>query len=331
MDAPRLPQHGIVTSFSYGDGVGRIRLADGTELKVGASALKEVVNFSQEERPLVGVRVEVHTVAPHPLGGFRATKVTRVGKEISFERVSRPEHWEKSLRAAGLSAQHAAKLRAAMRPAARLAMKKGACPVGSSKLGGLPDAPADFVWPTIARQPLFFVAQLQLAELPASVTHDLELPPKGLLAFFFGAEAGRQAEPLLHARVMFFDATKVLAPMQTADAHVFNQRAATAQEFWMPPPRETASEIFRNEDHATRIYEAAFMDFERVTKRTPTHLVGGYPMPLQSPLEQDDERLLLQIDSDVADDMCWEDAGRLRFLFRKSAGFKSARCEVQSD
>ncbi|APR88421.1 hypothetical protein A7982_13770 [Minicystis rosea] len=330
MDAPRLPQHGTITSFSYGDGIGRIRLEDGTELKVGASGLKEVVSFSEEERPLVGVRVEVHVVAPHPLGGFRATKVTRVGKEISFKRVSSPEQWEKNLRAAGLSAEHATKLRAAVRPAARLSTKKGSCPVGGSKLGGLPDAPADFAWPTIEGRPLVFVAQLRLADVPASVTRDLDLPPEGLLAFFFGAEAGRQSEPLPRARLALFDAAKALAPMKAVDAHVFDPKAITAKELWTPPPLETASEILGKDENAKRIYEAALMDFERATDRTPAHRVGGHPQPVQSPMEQRNERLLLQVDSDDACEMCWEDAGRLYFLFRKSAGFESARCEVQS-
>ena len=43
---PKLPQPGVFTQFSL-DGVGRIRLDDGTELKVGAVALKDVVSFER--------------------------------------------------------------------------------------------------------------------------------------------------------------------------------------------------------------------------------------------------------------------------------------------
>jgi hypothetical protein len=185
MDAPKVPQPGTITSFSFMDGVGRIKLQDGTELKVGQAGLKGVVSFSDEARPVVGVRVKVHVVAPHPLGGFRAMKVTRVGKEVSFKKLSLPEEWETNLRSAGLSEQHAATLRAAIRPAGQIVRKKGATPVGASKLGGKPDVPADFVWPKFQKRPLAFLAQLRMADLPATVRADLALPTEGLLAFFF--------------------------------------------------------------------------------------------------------------------------------------------------
>src|SRR5215470_9079581 len=99
---PALPQPGTISSFSYMDGIGRIQLDDGTELKVGTAALKSVVSFAGEERPLVGVRVVVHAISPHPLGGFRATEVERAQKEVSFARVKTVADWEKAFKAAGL-------------------------------------------------------------------------------------------------------------------------------------------------------------------------------------------------------------------------------------
>ena len=38
VEPPTLPQVGTITSFSSMDGIGRIRLEDGTELKVGAAS-----------------------------------------------------------------------------------------------------------------------------------------------------------------------------------------------------------------------------------------------------------------------------------------------------
>jgi hypothetical protein len=105
-----LPQLGTITAFSYGDGVGRIKLDDGTELKVGTAGLKGIVSFAAEERPLVGTRVKVEDVAPHPLGGFRAMKVSRTGKEVSFKRVATPAQWEAKLCKAGLSTADAEKV-----------------------------------------------------------------------------------------------------------------------------------------------------------------------------------------------------------------------------
>src|SRR5262249_10573909 len=64
----KLPQPGEIISYSLADAVGRIRLADRTELRFGASVLHGVV-------PAPGTHVIVRAVAPHPLGGFKALDV----------------------------------------------------------------------------------------------------------------------------------------------------------------------------------------------------------------------------------------------------------------
>jgi hypothetical protein len=63
--------------------------------------------------------------------------------------------------------------------------------IGRSKLGGHPDVPADFVWPTATRTgngksltaPLAFLAQIRLADV-ARHDRDHLLPASGLLLFF---------------------------------------------------------------------------------------------------------------------------------------------------
>lgn len=57
--------------------------------------------------------------------------------------------------------------------------------VGVSKLGGKPDLPPDFVWPSHGGIPLAFLAQLRFEEL---APHDPEgvLPTRGLLSIFLG-------------------------------------------------------------------------------------------------------------------------------------------------
>ena len=228
-----VPQLGTITAFSYGDGVGRIKLEDGTELKVGTTALKSIVSFSGEERPLVGVRVTVEEVAPHPLGGFRAMKLSRAGKEVSFKRVSTPAQWETKLCKAGLSPAHAAKVRAATRPAGELLLKKGPVAPAASKFGGRPDVPADFVWPMFDSQPLAFVGQLQLSDLPTSVATDLALPRKGLVAFFIGSAPGSD-DPVGRA-IMFPGTPKKLAPAAFRDIPAFDAMALAVKEIWTPP------------------------------------------------------------------------------------------------
>jgi uncharacterized protein YwqG len=62
-------------------------------------------------------------------------------------------------------------------------------PRGRSRLGGSPDIPADFVWPTWFDRPLAFVAQIDLAELAAAGV-STELPEGGLLLVFAELAAG---------------------------------------------------------------------------------------------------------------------------------------------
>ncbi|HEY3342232.1 MAG TPA: YwqG family protein, partial [Anaerolineae bacterium] len=60
-------------------------------------------------------------------------------------------------------------------------------PLGSSKLGGLPDLPPDTAWPALNGAPMSFVAQIRLSDL-----HSLDaaqgLPATGLLSFFYDAQ-----------------------------------------------------------------------------------------------------------------------------------------------
>ena len=323
MNAPKLPQPGLITAFSYGDGVGRIQLVDGTELRVGSRNLTQVVSFDAEERPLVGVRVEVHEVAPHPLGGFRATNVTRLGKEVSFARVTSPSQWQKTLREAGLSEAHATQLRAAMRPAAQLSLKKGACRNGASKIGGHPDVPSSFTWPTHEETPLAFVAQVRLPDVPETVAADLALPSQGLLSFFVGVDGEGAA-------VLHFAARTRLSRMTPPLDALLEEHCVGVKEIWTPPDLESADELFTGDTNAVRIYEAAWHDHQRARGDSPLHRVGGYAVPVQDSPEHDGERLLLQLDSDDAADLMWGDMGRLYFLFAPARGFASARSELQS-
>ena len=62
--------------------------------------------------------------------------------------------------------------------------------LGQSKIGGLCHLPPDFEWPVFDGDPLAFIAQINLAELPRCEA-TAALPDKGVLYFFYadGAEA----------------------------------------------------------------------------------------------------------------------------------------------
>jgi len=91
---------------------------------------------------------------------------------------------EQRLRAE-FSAEIAARLLRLARPAIGLWPQRLApdAPATASRFGGLPCAPAPWLWPTCEGEPLFFLAQIncrELAQLPTAS----RLPRDGMLAFF---------------------------------------------------------------------------------------------------------------------------------------------------
>jgi len=62
-----------------------------------------------------------------------------------------------------------------------------ALPLGTSRLGGIPDVPEDFEWPTREDKPLTFIMQLRLSDL---AQYDLEsvLPTNGWLYYFYDVD-----------------------------------------------------------------------------------------------------------------------------------------------
>ena len=64
-------------------------------------------------------------------------------------------------------------------------------PIGHTKMGGNPDLPPDFVWPTYNDLPLTFLAQFRFSEISIYDIDQL-LPTKGMLYFFY--EASGQPE-----------------------------------------------------------------------------------------------------------------------------------------
>lgn len=63
------PLEGTIVAYAISDGVGRIELDDGEELRFSLRSLKGVV-------PAVGVRVAIGATEPYPLGGRRALDIT---------------------------------------------------------------------------------------------------------------------------------------------------------------------------------------------------------------------------------------------------------------
>jgi len=68
-----------------------------------------------------------------------------------------------------------------------------AVPLGSSRLGGVPDMPPDWEWPTRpGGPPLAFLCQLDLEDAAGIMELETPLPPRGHLYFFYDNTIGEQ-------------------------------------------------------------------------------------------------------------------------------------------
>ncbi|HEU5058471.1 MAG TPA: hypothetical protein VFU21_18190 [Kofleriaceae bacterium] len=75
------PLEGTIVAYTISDGVGRIELDDGEELRFSLRAMKGVV-------PAVGVRVKVGATEPYPLGGRRALDIT-LADEAGYQKLKK--------------------------------------------------------------------------------------------------------------------------------------------------------------------------------------------------------------------------------------------------
>lgn len=252
------------------------------------------------------------------------------------------------LRAAGLH-RHAAALTALARASVRLvpiAAEDADLSLGTSKLGGEPDLPADTTWPSLRNTPLAFVAQINLAETQGFDAASV-LPVDGLLSFFYAA-AGQQ--------IWGYD---------PADAGAWAVLYSPAGQplTRSDQPRRLPQHVRFGAMHLTSHSELTFpgwesLDVERVGmsrdeldayadlfgfgEQGPIHRLLGRPDPIQNDMQMEcqlvshgiycgdgtddddpraaglwagaaDWRLLLQIDSENGIGMRWGDAGRLYF------------------
>lgn len=93
------------------------------------------------------------------------------------------EDLAKQLSDAGMAAI-AAEVAAVSREAFRIqtsAATDETLPIGASKLGGLPDLPANIAWPDCEDAPLAFIGQISLREIPSPSP----LPQDGIVSFFY--------------------------------------------------------------------------------------------------------------------------------------------------
>lgn len=238
--------------------------------------------------------------------------------------------------------QPAGRLRARMRRMARpTLLLTPTAELGFSKIGGMPELPADLAWPAGVEGPRVFVAQIDLAAFRPHVDIDW-LPAEGRLYFFYDDERNGAVDV-----VQVLHSLRPPGPMAEAPAPVpkrwrFQERRVGFMRFDSVPSLDwldvDPSALDLEDEDLERLVDELNLFGDEIE-----HRIGGYPSEIQSGAmaidceymrrgsrrNYDEEvpdaigraarqwRLLLQVDSDPALGMNWWDAGRLYVFIRE--------------
>jgi uncharacterized protein YwqG len=247
---------------------------------------------------------------------------------------------------------------ALVRPSIRLItapVDESRLPTGASKLGGLPDLPADAEWPAWHGLPQSFLAQLRLADvqpfLQGAGALAGALPEQGMLWFFYDAQQetfGADQADQGGWRVLFLDAARPAlrrtpAPRALPQESRFRAcKLALTREltYAEQPPLEIADLDWSDADQER--YEALLASIAPATSFIPRHRLLGFPDTIQDDMrlqcelasrgvtDADDPRvealapgarawrLLLQIDSDAQAGMRWASSGMVYYWLRQA-------------
>ena len=236
-------------------------------------------------------------------------------------------------------------IRAARRPAIRMvrqAVATGEPPLGTSRLGGLPDLPAGEPWPTRRGRPLALLAQLDLADV-ARPDWRKELPPQGRLAFFYDADSqpgicSSVDDPADAGAVLFDPGDRPLVrlprPADLIPTLVYPSAPLAFVVDWALPTDAVPRALGKALRAGTRFerYQALAEDVEARWQglpdpAAPGHQLLGFAHPEQDAMEEglagrgEDPAawcLLAEIHSDEAVfGGPWGDAGKIYFWIRR--------------
>jgi len=226
-------------------------------------------------------------------------------------------------------------------------------PLGSSKIGGMPDLPRSIEWPSWESGPMSFIGQVRVSEVKA---HDSEgvLPARGLLYFFYDCEQTAWGYLPAHGegcKVFYFDGpdTELARTEFPSDlpigsrycpcavrpsredtlAHIDSllteELDLTPQEresYWNlleavePPPwPATAHRLL---GHPDQIQGDMQLECQLASNGIDVGGGAGYRDPRAPSLRQGarDWRLLFQVDSEENAGMGWGDSGRVYFWIK---------------
>lgn len=225
-------------------------------------------------------------------------------------------------------------------------------PTGTSKIGGVPDLPVSWKWPTWNETPLEFIAQIALSEIaPYDVEHIL--PTSGILYFFFDIDLYFKMwnEQENFWKVLYYEggvsqiqrvAILPVLPSTSPSEEVYTTSSCTVEfsnELTIPP----FDSISLRHRGASILYPELWKNVEKLYNETSMpriHRLLGHPNAIQNDMQVECQidfekaipqypvsemivkaaevwTLLLQIDSDDNIKRDWGDSGRLYFWIRR--------------
>lgn len=201
-------------------------------------------------------------------------------------------------REVGLGARETDVLRLARRSLRLTLAEKPRAELGGSRLGGAPDLPPGFRWPTWQGDELVFVGQIRLEEV-AALDPEGPLPPRGLLLLFY--DTVRQPSGLKPAdrgscRVVLYEgdpSSLKPAPQRgwfiewplelSLELTLPRSSSFLVEQLDLDPSEYAAWEKLR--ERLARLQGVALEEF--VPKRYALHRLLGYPEELKHPMELD--------------------------------------------
>lgn len=232
------------------------------------------------------------------------------------------------LRSRGVREQHIEAIAANAEWGARLTAGPG-----RSHLGGVPELPHDAGWPHSSEQPLKFIAQIEMHEIP-NIPGRETLPADGRLLFFFAADDERfeptAAGPDDRARVLYIPAGAKTPPARPPAAVAPYKRASLlpVARMTLPDPgawtRELGMDYYDVEAYRAAIARAEKIKDENASRHS-RHQILGHPVIVQKDTTQDPEsrtyefKLLLAIHEDSNIGLQLADAGALYYLISDKA------------
>ena len=207
-------------------------------------------------------------------------------------------------------------------------MEEVQIPIGSSKIGGLPDVPEDWEFPIYKNRTLSFLGQFNLREArPFDL--EKELPSSGILYLFYDVveQPWGFEEDKGCFKVLYFDGDeKELKrkeyPDETEDYFALPVIKVTFTNMLTLPEYPEGMEFSEDEQDNYFVMRQELIQ----PNNDPAHYILGYPFSIQNDvfdefnLKPEEAILLLQIDSDEEDlKLLWGDSGIIYFGIDKNS------------